>query len=289
VEWEKRPVDGEDWPLANPLGVVPVVEIRVNPRLAPGNFPYARGEFAHCTGLIDRINLLTFLGLVVAFWMGFPLRGVIGDKIRREVLVDDDGQPIVDAATGKQKTRALPPFDAQPDSVFQFENPEAKIAEFKAADRRNLSVFAELDQLAVITKTPRHYFPLEQGMSNLSADAIMASEGGMHAAVTGHKASIGEGWEEVCRLAGRILGVELSQQASMEWMKHESRSLAEQADAFVKLAGSNGNGLPWTAAAEVALNVTQDQLSRWQAQQAMNPLAAHHGRPDVPVAWLPAG
>jgi hypothetical protein len=139
VEWEKRPVDGEDWPLANPLGVVPVVEIRVNPRLAPGNFPYARGEFAHCTGLIDRINLLTFLGLVVAFWMGFPLRGVIGDKIRREVLVDDDGQPIVDAATGKQKTRALPPFDAQPDSVFQFENPEAKIAEFKAADRRNLA------------------------------------------------------------------------------------------------------------------------------------------------------
>jgi hypothetical protein len=117
----------------------------------------------------------------------------------------------------------------------------------------------------------------------------MASEGGMHAAVTGHKASIGEGWEEVCRLAGRILGVELSQQASMEWMKHESRSLAEQADAFVKLAGSNGNGLPWMAAAEVALNVTQDQLSRWQSQQAMNPLtqlitAAQTPRGMAPLA-----
>jgi hypothetical protein len=273
VEWEQRVVPDEDWPLANPFGVVPVVEIRVNPRLAPGNFPYARGEFAHCTGLIDRINLLTFLGLVVAFWMGFPLRGVLGARIRRRVLRDDDGNELIDTETGKVRTEAVAPFDAQPDAVFQFEEPEAKIAEFSAADRKNLSVFAELDQLAVITKTPRHYFPLEQGMSNLSADAIMASEGGMHAAVTGHKASIGEGWEEVCRLAGRILGVELSQQASMEWMKHESRSLAEQADAFVKLAGSNGNGLPWTAAAEVALNVTQDQLSRWQAQQAMNPLA----------------
>jgi hypothetical protein len=125
-------------------------------------------------------------------------------------------------------------------------------------------------------------------MSNLSAEAIMASEGGMHAAVTGHKASIGEGWEEVCRLAGRILGVELSQQASMLWMKHESRSLAEQADAFVKLAGSNGNGLPWMAAAEVALNLTQDQLARWQSQQAMNPLTQLITAAQTPRG-IPAG
>jgi hypothetical protein len=288
TEWERRVVADEDWPLANPFGVVPVVEIRVNPRLAPGRFPYARGEFEHCLGLLDQINLLTFLGLIVAVYMGFPIRGVTGDKIRREVLKDDDGNPLVDENTGKERTRALPPFDVSPDRLFQLENPEAKIVQYEAADRRNLRVFAELDQLAVITKTPRHYFPLEQGMSNLSAEAIMASEGGMHAAVTGHKASIGEGWEEVCRLAGRILGVELSQQASMLWMKHESRSLAEQADAFVKLAGSNGNGLPWMAAAEVALNLTQDQLARWQSQQAMNPLTQLITAAQTPRG-IPAG
>jgi hypothetical protein len=275
------------------------VEIAVNRRLKPGSFPHARGEFAHCTGLIDRINLLTFLGLVVAVWMGFPMRGVIGDKIKRRVLKDDDGNPLLDEDTGKAKTEQLPPFDQQAGSVFQLENPEAKLAEFAAADRKNLSVFAELDQLAVITKTPRHYFPLEQGMSNLSADAIMASEGGMHAAVTGHKATLGEGWEEVARLAGRILGVELSQQASIEWMKHESRSLAEQADAFVKLSGgSSGNGLPWMAAAEIALNVTQDQLNRWSAERAKDPLmqllAASkqptNGNGAVPAAdGVPAG
>jgi hypothetical protein len=86
IEWEKREVPNEQWPLPNPLGVVPVVELAVNRRLKPGRFPFARGEFEHCIGLIDRIHLLSFLGLVVAFWMGFPLRGVTGEKIRRRVL-----------------------------------------------------------------------------------------------------------------------------------------------------------------------------------------------------------
>lgn len=266
--WERREVKGENWPLENPFGVVPVVEVAINRRLKPGRFPYARGEFAHCTGLIDRINMLTFLGLVIAFWMGFPLRGVIGDKIRREVLVDDDDNPIIDAATGKEKTRAIPPFDVQPDSVFQLENPEAKLAEFKAADRRNLSVFDELQQLAVITKTPRHYFPMEGGIANIATETVNAYEGAMHSAVNGHKASIGEGWEEVNRLCGMVLDVEISPRAEMVWMDHESRSLAERADAASKLK----DVLPAAAVAELALNATQEQIGRWQGQAAVDPL-----------------
>jgi Phage portal protein, SPP1 Gp6-like len=277
VTWEKRPGDDE-WPLPNvfPDQSIPVVELRVNGRLKPGRFPHARGEYAHVLGLIDRINLLTFLGLVVAIWMGFPLRGVTGQKIRHEVLRDDQGNALIDEATGNERTRPVPPFDAQPDSVFQLESPDAKIAEFKAADRSNLSIYAELDELAMLSKTARHYFPLENGMSNLAAEAIVASEGGMLAGVTGHKASLDDGWEEVARLGGMLLEdpVELSPRAELQWKKHESRSLAEQADAFVKLrGGAGGGGLPWVAAAEIALNATRNQLDRWQAEEATNPLA----------------
>jgi len=267
--WEKRSVKDESWPLANPFNAVPVVEIAVNRRLKPGAFPYTRGEFAHCIGLIDRINLLTFLGLVVAIDLGFPIRGVTGDKIRRRVLKDDDGNTLIDDVTGKEKTEAVAPFQNIPGSVAQFENPEARTFEFKAADRGNMSVFAELDQLAVITKTPRHYFPLEQGMSNLSAEAIMASEGAMHAGVTGHKSTLGEGWEEVNRLSGQVLGVELSQRAETVWMDHQSRSLAERADAASKLK----DVVPGLAVAEIALNATQEQIARWQQMSAADPLA----------------
>lgn len=264
-DWEVRRPAGEERPMPLPevlKGTVPVVEIAINRRLKPGRFPYARGEFAHCTGLIDRINMLTFIGLVVAFWMGFPLRGVIGEKLRHEVLRDDDGNALIDEDTGKEKTKVKPPIDAQPDSFFQLENPEAKLAEYKAADRGNLATYPELDQLAVITKTPRHYFPMENGMSNLSAEAIMASEGAMHAAVTGHKSTLGEGWEEVNRLCGQILKVKISPQAETVWKDSESRSLAERADAASKLK----DVLPPMAVAELALNATDAQIARWQAQ-----------------------
>lgn len=252
--WEAREEDGEEWPLSNPWGVVPVVEIAINRRLKPGCFPYARGEYEHCLGLIDRINLLTFLGLVVAFWMGFPLRGVIGERILR----DDDGEPIA-------------PFDAYASELAQLEDPAAKTFEYKAADRKNLSIFPELDQLSTITKTPRHYFPMENGMTNLAADAIRASEGSLHAKVTNYKATTGEGWEDVLRLCGLMSDeeVELSPRAELKWLDHESRSVAEAADAATKLSSI---GLPWQIIAQRYLNFTQEEVVKAEALMASSAL-----------------
>jgi hypothetical protein len=256
TRWEPRVVGGEEWPLPNPWNVVPVVELAVNRRLKPGSFGYARGEYQHCLGLIDRINLLTFLGLVVAFWMGFPLRGVIGEK----VLKDDDGNQIA-------------PFDAQASGVFMLENKDAKIVEYEAADRKNLSVFAELDQLSSITKTPRHYFPIEGGMSNLSADAIRASDGSLHAKVTHYKPMLGEGHEEILRLGGLMAKepVILSPRAELQWMDHESRSMAERADAAIKIGQA---GFPWQFVAEKVLNVGQSEIAKIEAQMSSGAFAA---------------
>lgn len=248
TDWKSRRPTGETWPLRNPLGVVPVVELAVNRRLKPGTFAHARGEFEDVTGLMDRINLLTFLGLIVGIWMGFPLRGVIGDKILR----DDDG-------------KQLPPFESRPDSVAQFENPEAHIFEFKAADRKNLNVFDELTELAASTSTPRHYLPMSGGISNVSEPTIRAFEGGMHATVNAsHKPSLGEGWEEVMRLGGMMLPepVVLGPRAATTWADHESRSLGERADAALKLAQA---GMPWQGVADMALNLSQDKITGYEA------------------------
>lgn len=266
VSWERREVDGEDWPIKRDGDPIPVVELAVNRRLKPGRYGYARGEYEHVTGLIDRINLLTFLGLVVALWQGFPLRGVIGEAI----LKDDDGNVI-------------PPFDATADSVFQLENPEAKLAEFAAADRKNLSVYAELDQLAVLTATPRHYFPLEGGVELPSADAIRASEGAKNAKIKrNHKPALSEGWEETLRIGGTLLDdpVDLSPLAELEWDDHESRSLAERGDVYAKL----GDDLPWQVKAEIALGANAEQIARWQASAASDPLAILARAAAEPVA-----
>lgn len=255
TQWMKREVADEPWPIPNPLGVVPVVELGVNRRLKPGSFTTVQGEYEAVTGHIDRINILVFLGLVVAFWSGFPVRGVIGDKILR----DDSGD-------------VLPPFELNAQQVVQFENPEAKVFEFKGADLKNFSVVEQVEQLATLTDTPRHYFPLGGGMSNLSADAIRASEAALNGKVNAeHKPSLGEGWEEVLRLGGMMLDrpVQLSPRAELTWKDHESRSLAERADAASKFGSL---GLPWPAIAELALNASQEQIGRWTATAATNPL-----------------
>lgn len=272
IEWEPIQSEDEDWPVENPFGVVPVVELPVNRRLKPGQFGYARGEYEHATSLIDRINLITFLGVVVAVSLSFPLRGVIGEKIRHELLTDDEGNAIIDDETGREETIAIPPFEAQIGGQFQLENPDAKLASFPAADRSNLSIVNELDQLASVCKMPRHYLPLgTQGMANLSADTIRASESSLVSKIPGHKSSLGEGLESMMRVSGLMLDdpIEVPQTAEMQWADHETRSLAERADAAVKLKGI----LPEVALLEYVLNATSEQLTRWEAQQASSTLA----------------
>ena len=254
TQWERRQVLDEPWPLPNVMEQVPVVELGVNRRLCPGVWGEARGEYAHCVGLLDRINMLTFLGLVVAFWMGFPLRAVIGDKI----LKDDQGNPIA-------------PFQATAESVIQFTNKDVKLEQFEAADRKLLSIYQELAQLAMITKTPRHYFPYEGGLSNISADAIRADEGALYAKIVDHKATLGEGWLEVARLVGKAMDneAELSPRARIVWRDHESRSLAERASAFSQLAPN----MPWQAVVEYSLNVGEDQIQRWADMREKDAMA----------------
>jgi hypothetical protein len=228
---------------------VPVVEIGVNRRLVTGQYRYARGDFEHCLGLIDRINLLTFLGLVVAFWMGFPLRGITGEKI----LYDDDGNPIA-------------PFDAHASGIAQLERPDAKTFEFPAADRKNLAILPELDQLATVTKTARYYFPIEGGYTNISADTIRASEGLQNAKIVKHERTLGEAEEEILRLCGLMSDAQvlLSPRAELQWKDHESHSMAERADAAQKIASVEG--IPWQFVAEKFLNCSQEEVSKLEAQ-----------------------
>lgn len=266
--WEPRDAN---WMQGNPLGEVPVVELSVNRRLKPGAFGYARGEYEHCNGLIDRINLLTFLGLVVAFWQGFPLRAVTGQRIAWDFLVDDAGVPLLDPGTGEQRKQARAPFDALADTIAQLEDPASKLQEFGAADRANLGIVPELDQLATITGTPRHYFPMSHGMSNLSADAIRASEGSLAAKVVGHKGTLGEGHEEILRLSGLALAVPvtLSPRAELLWQDHEARSMAERADAAVKLKDILPRSVLW----QRYLNATQEDAQLWETKMMSDVLA----------------
>jgi hypothetical protein len=70
--------------------------------------------------------------------------------------------------------------------------------------------------------------------------------------------------------------VVLPSSAELQWKDHESRSLAERADAATKLKDI----LPASAIMERVLNATPTEIARWEAQGAVGQLLAAAAQPE---------
>lgn len=250
TKWKPREMpDGEDWTNPNEFGEVPVVEVAVNRSLKPSRYGTYKGEFADALGHIDRINYTIFSLLVAMTWSGFPLRGAIGDPILR----DDDGNMIK-------------PFDVAADTLVAVENPEGKLVQLPEATLTNFIAAAEMHirHFAAVTGTPAHYLLAE--LINIAADAIRAAEARLISKCRKHRRYISESALDVARLVAKIThpDVERDPSAHVKWRDMESRSMAERADAAVKLKDI----LPWQALAEKVLGASPAEIAVWEAQRA---------------------
>ena len=93
--WVERHVDGEEWPLPNPFGEVPVVELAVNTGLKARPFGGGVGAFERVITIQNRINKGVFDRLVTAEYQAFRQRYSIGYT------------PPVDPETGQPDPRAV--------------------------------------------------------------------------------------------------------------------------------------------------------------------------------------
>lgn len=252
--------------LDNPFGVVPVVEIATNGGLSGGRFSTAQGDYEGALALLDRINTLEFLRLVIAFTASFPVRAVIGDKI----LKDDDGNLI-------------PPIKLGADVIAQFENPQVKLEEFKAADLKSFGEAIDHDReaLAGVTQTPAYYLR-SVPLANVAESTIRASNIPLDARVANHQPFAAEGVEEVLRVALLMKGERLPQSASIQWINSESYSLSEKADAATKLK----DVLPWQVICSDVLDMSQEEINRVEQMRSADALTqlAVSEEPAVAVA-----
>lgn len=273
-KWERREVSGEDWPLRNPLGVVPVVEFAVNRSLRPAAFGTGCGEFERVTPIIDRINTTIFAGLLAQAYASFPVRALIGVEPGYERRVDSSGEPILDENDEEIMDPVSPIENLAVDRLITLEDPDAKLVSLPESNLENYikAVESHVRHLAAITQTPAHY--LLGQMVNLSADAIRAAEAGLISKVSRHKIDLGEPWEEVMRLALRAQDPKdaraFQTDAETLWKDSESRSLAEQADAATKLK----DVLPQSAIWERVLQASPQEITRWRTQDAEGGIAA---------------
>lgn len=252
TRWEETPGDGEGWPLANPLGVVPVVELRNRGRLTVD----AQSDLATVTPLQDATNKILSDALVASEYAAYPQRWSTGYEVPTD---PESGQTLPNAELKAAISR-----------LWTSDDPETKFGQFQAADLSNYVALIELlvQHISSQTRVPPHYFYLSGQFP--SGESLKAAETGLVAKVRGKMRSFGETWEEVIRLAFAALGDPRAQAVDAEtlWRDPESRSEAELTDATLK---QQALGVPTTALWE-RLGYTPQQIERFQRDRARDAL-----------------
>ena len=264
TSWVERRPTGEEWPLTNPLGAVPVVEFRANPSLKAAPYGGGYGEFESVLSIQDRINKTIFDRLVTAEFQAFRQRWAIG------------WSPETDEATGLPREDQI--FKASQAFLWTFaaDPAEVKVGEFGQADFTQFIKATETDvnAMAAISKTPPHY--LLGAMVNISGDGIVAAESGLTSKSRKHGRNFGESWEEVMRLALAATGSPHATDLSSQiiWADFERRTWGEQVDAVSKM-GADPINVPREALWSMLPGVKPQDMARWtamnEAEQLLNP------------------
>ncbi|HEX5119844.1 MAG TPA: phage portal protein [Pseudonocardiaceae bacterium] len=204
----------------NVFGEVPVVPFICRPDLA-GN---GLGEFEDVTDIQDRINTITLDLAVISAMQAYRQRWVKGVDPE-----DDKGNP-----------QAM--FDPGADLMWITPEVDAQFGEFNQTDLSPLIKAIEnaVQTLCAITRCPPHY--LVGQIVNASGDALAAAETGLVSKVGEREQEFGESWEAVYRLAGKVLGVDVPDDAEVIWKDPQFRTLTEMSAASVQMEAA---GVPW--------------------------------------------
>jgi hypothetical protein len=275
VNWTPYLVEDDDFPVRNPLGVVPVIPL-LNRPLRDGR---GRSEIAPVMGNQNAINKLRFDALVASEYVAFPQRWATNIDIP---IDPDTGKPIAPFKPGVDVLWTV--RKPTPDEAAEYQSavPEPKLGQFPAADLRPYfdAIREEIGQMSSISRTPYHYFLGTPTSIPPSGESLKSSEAPLVKKVTAQSVHFGEGWEEVMRVALIISGQRSKARADAEtiWADPETRNEAARIDALVKLHATGA------LADELLLEgagFTRQEIERNRALKQANPPQPQGGGVDI--------
>lgn len=222
VQWTRRP--GDEGGL-NPLGEVPVIPVRNQPRMLGGG----RSELHGAIPLQDALNKLFSDMLIGSEYQAYPQRVLMGVEAPKDPAT---GQPLVGAQLTASQSR-----------LWMFDNENAKVSEFSAHDLKSFTGAREhlTSELMAQNRLPAYYVSRGQ-VVNVSAEALRALDAGLVKTTRRKFKPFGESHEDMFRLVFKAMGDEersRAAKAEIMWENPEIRSQAELADSLTKL----GSGL----------------------------------------------
>lgn len=227
--WVARVVPGDNtWPLVNPLGVVPVVEVQNRPTLAGDPLSEIQGVIP----MQDTINLLWAYLLLSADYASMDARVILGVEPPKIPILDQNGQVI--------GSRPVEMKDLREKRLVTLSGEGARIDSWKAAA---LDIFTDTIDVAVghissQTRTPPTYLVSKVGMSNVNGEGLKASEGPLNEKVEEWWLFGDVSFREINRLIALARGdVGLAQAVRLAKVNHvppAMRSESQIADMLVK-------------------------------------------------------
>lgn len=241
--WE--PDTSQDYPdgsAANPLGEVPVTPFTNRPDMAGVGL----GEYEDVLDMLDRVNTVILDRLVISAMQAYRQRYATGVD-----LTDEDGNPSAE-------------FDPGADLLWAVPDEKAKFGEFNPTDLTPIikAIESDVQYLAAITRTPPHY--LLAGIVNASGDALSVAESGLASKASERLLEFGNSWERVYRLAARLLGRTVGDDAEVLWRDPQFHSLSQMAAANVQLMQA---GVPWRTRMRM-LDMSPSEIDRMEAERA---------------------
>lgn len=233
-QWVPRFNTGDDvFPIPNPSGVVPMVELPNRPRLRSQPLSEVEGVAA----MQDAINALWAYLFTTADYAALPQRVLLGASLPQLPVLDKDGQP----------TGAYKPIDpdvwmkaAAARRMQAYEGENAKIAQWDAAD---LDAFTKVIEFAVghvaaQSRTPAHYFVTGK-ISNISGDGLTALGQAHISKARERSVYLGSGIRDLAVVSYLMrddkAGAALARQGHTEWCEFETLSRAQTGDYALKL------------------------------------------------------
>lgn len=265
----RRGAQDDTWPLPNPMGVVPMVELQNHTLLDECPLSDIDGVIA----MQDAINLVWAYLMNALDYASLPQRIVTGAEIPTMPVLDENGQEI-----GR---RPIELDTLIRERILWIPGDQARTAEWTAA---NLDVYSQVieravEHIAAQTRTPPHY--LIGKVANLSAEALTAAETGL-VSKTGERITyFSPAIREVFRLVALAQGDKEKAKAvragNVVWADSQFRALGQKVDALQKL---HAMGFPFEWIAEQYGLEPQEvqRVLEMKAQEAQNDPLAEIGR-----------
>lgn len=262
--WVPRENTGDDqFPLDNPLGLVPVVEFQNRPML--GGEPLS--DIAGTVAMQNAINLLWAYLFGAADFASMPARVIMGQEPPKI--------PILDAAGQKIGEKPVEPEALKQGRLLWLTGDKTKIDQFAPS---NLEVFTKVINIAVRhvaaqTRTPVHYIVGE--LNNVNGETLLAGETGLVKKVQEIHLFAGTSVRELHRLSALVRGnqgvADACRTGRVLWADAETRTTAQAADAALK-ERQIGFPLAWIAQHRFGLDQVQtDELMRLVEAEANDP------------------